>query len=159
MTFLEIIGGISSTASISGFSIKDLISLVYSSDKKIFNEYFTFLENRQVLVAPFDQEVTQAVISSLESIKVETEKYRLMLQSELSQHFMLDLIHTLSRELMVLHKYQTTSNEYLFYRTLQIVRVRFARILCMLCASYKIDLSIKQTALSKMVLEHAYRPR
>jgi hypothetical protein len=159
MAFLEIVSGIGSTASILGFSIKDIISSVKSSDKKVFEEYFTFLESRQVLVAPFDKEVDGAVVASLESIKIETEKYRIKLKSELAQHFMLDLIHTLSRELMMLHKFQSSSDNHMFYKTLQIVRVKFARILCYLCASYKIDLSIKQTALSKMVLEHAYRPR
>ena len=69
MAFLEIIGAVGSAASISGFSAKDLIPFVTSSDKKAFNDYFTYLEARRVLVAPFDAEVMHAVINSLESIK------------------------------------------------------------------------------------------
>ena len=159
MTFLEIIGGIGSLASLSGVSAKDLIPFVSDPDKKIINDYLSFLEGKQVLVAPFNAEVTQAVIKSLESIKDETEKVRLNLNSKFAQHLMLDLVHTLSRELMNLYKYQGASNEVFFYKVLQIVRVRFARALSILCASYKIDLSANQTDLAKLVLEHAYRPR
>jgi hypothetical protein len=159
LAFLEIIGGISSVASISGFSLEDLLPLVTDPDKKELEKYFSFLENRQVLVAPFDQEVTSAVIRSLESIKDETEKCRINLKSEMARHFLLELITTLSKELMLLHKFQNSSNDFLFYKTLQVVRIKFARVLCMLCAAHKVDLSIKQTALAQMVLEHAYRPR
>lgn len=159
MTFLEIIGGISSAASISGFSLKDLIKFVNDPDKNELERYFSFLESRQVLVAPFDQEVTQAVINSLESIKNETEQCRLNLKSEMASHFLLELITLLSRELRVLYNLKSSSNDILFYKTLQIIRVKFARVLCFLCASHKIDLSAKQTALARMVLEHAYRPR
>jgi len=159
VAFLEIIGAVGSAASISGFSAKDLIPFVKSSDKKAFNDYFTYLEAKRVLVAPFDAEVTHAVIKSLESIKEETEKLRLKLSAPLAQHFMLDLIHTLSRELMDLYKRQDSNDEILFYKVLQIIRVKFARVLSILCASYKIDLTHNQTELAKLVLEHAYRPR
>ena len=159
MAFLEIISGISSASSIFGFSLKDLISYMARSDKKELEQYFSFLEGRQVLVTPFDQEVTLAVIKSLESIKDETERCRLKLKSKLARHFLLELVTTLSKELMALYKFQGSNNDFLFFKTLQIVRVRFARILCFLCAAHNIDLSIKQTALSIMVLEHAYRPR
>jgi hypothetical protein len=159
LTFLEIIGGIGSAASISGFSLKDLVPFVNDPDKRELERYFSFLEQRMVLVAPFDQEVTQAVIKSLESIKDETEQCRLNLKSEMARHFLLELVTTLSKELMVLYKYQGNSNDFLFYKTLQVVRVKFARVLCLLCAAHKVDLSVKQTALARMVLEHAYRPR
>ncbi|TNI88986.1 hypothetical protein [Aeromonas sobria] len=159
MTFLEIIGGIGSGASISGFSLKDLIAYVNGPDKNALETYFTFLEGRRVLVAPFDQEVTQAVIKSLESIKDETERCRLRLKSEMARYFLLELITTLSKQLMILYKYQGSNNDFLFYKTLQVVRVKFARVLCMLCAAHKVDLSMNQTELAKMVLEHAYRPR
>ncbi|MBY7903496.1 hypothetical protein [Vibrio fluvialis] len=159
MTFLEIIGGVGSGASISGFSLKDLIAYVNGPDKNELETYFTFLEGRHVLVAPFDQEVTQAVIKSLESIKDETERCRLRLKSEMARYFLLELITTLSKQLMILYKYQDSNNDFLFYKTLQVVRVKFASVLCMLCAAHKVDLSMKQTKLAKMVLEHAYRPR
>ncbi|EOG7787767.1 hypothetical protein ACSW0U_001069 [Vibrio fluvialis] len=159
MTFLDIIGGIGSTASISGFSLKDLLPFVNDPDKRELERYFSFLEQRKVLVTPFDQEVTQAVIKSLESIKDKTEQCRLNLKSEMARHFLLELVTTLSKELMVLYKFQGASNQFLFYKTLQVVRVKFARILCMLCAAHKVDLSTKQTALARLVLEHAYRPR
>lgn len=159
MSFLEIIGGIGSAASISGFSLKDLVPFVNDPDKRELERYFSFLEQRMVLVAPFDQEVTQAVIKSLESIKEETEQCRLKLKSEMARYLLLFLVTALSKELMVLYKYQRNSNGFFFYKTLQAVRVKFARVLCLLCAAHKVDLSVKQTALAKMVLEHAYRPR
>ncbi|WNJ95572.1 hypothetical protein RND59_00160 [Vibrio ruber] len=159
MAFLEIIGAVGSAVSISGFSAKDLIPFVTHSDKKEFNDYFIYLEAKRVLVAPFDAEATHAVIKSLETIKEETEKLRLKLSAPLAQHFTLDLIHTLSRELMDLYKRQGSNDEILFYKVLQIVRVKFARVLSILCASYKIDLTHNQTELAKLVLEHAYRPK
>lgn len=159
MTFLEIVGGLSNALSIAGFSIKDLISSISDPDKSELEKYFSFLEGRQVLVAPFDREVTCAVLTSLESIKDETERCRLALKSDMARHFLLELVTTLSRELMYLHKYQDSNNPILFYKTLQIVRTNFARVLCVLCAANQIDLSVKQTALARMVLEHAYRPK
>ncbi|MDK9685477.1 hypothetical protein [Pseudoalteromonas shioyasakiensis] len=159
MIFLDIISGISSAASISGFSLKDLLPLVNDPDKRELERYFSFLEQRKVLVAPFDKEVTQAVINSLESIKAETEQCRLNLKSEMARHFLLELVTILSKELMVLHRYQMLSDDFLFYKTLQAVRGKFARVLCLLCAAHKVDLSTKQTALARLVLEHAYRPR
>ncbi|WP_351089202.1 hypothetical protein [Shewanella sp. S1-49-MNA-CIBAN-0167] len=157
MTFLGIIGGIGSLASISGISAKDLLKFVSEQDKKLLIDYFTYLESKRVLVAPFDAEVSQAVIKSLESIKDETEQLRVKLSSKQTQHLTLDLIHTLSRELMSLYKYEGSNNEVLFYKVLQIVRVKFARVLSLLCSTYQIDLSSQQTDLSKLVLEHAYR--
>ncbi|CAG9000643.1 MAG: hypothetical protein CENE_02643 [Candidatus Celerinatantimonas neptuna] len=159
MTFLVIVSGIAGVLSISGFSLKDLISLVNDPDKHKIENYFSFLEGRQVLVAPFDQEVTYAVIQSLESIKNETETCRLTLKSEMACHFLLELITTLSKESMMLHKFQSSCNDFLFYKRLQVVRVKFARVLCMLCAAYKVDLSVNQSSLARMVLEYGYRPR
>ena len=116
MTFLEIIGGIGSGASISGFSLKDLIAYVNGPDKNELETYFTFLEGRRVLVTPFDQEVTQAVIKSLESTKDETERCRLRLKSEMTRYFLLELITTLSKQLMILYKYQGSNNVFCFIR-------------------------------------------
>lgn len=62
MGFLEIIGGIGQAASISGFSARYLIPFISNPDKKKFEQYFSFLESRKVLDAPFDDEVTQAVM-------------------------------------------------------------------------------------------------
>ncbi|MGI2180185.1 hypothetical protein [Shewanella frigidimarina] len=82
MTFLGIIGSIGSLASISGISAKDLLKFVSEQDKKLLIDYFTYLESKRVLVAPFDAEVSQAVIKSLESIKDETEQLRVKLSSK-----------------------------------------------------------------------------
>ncbi|MCX0450337.1 hypothetical protein, partial [Aeromonas veronii] len=89
--------------------LKDLIKFVNDPDKNELERYFSFLESRQVLVAPFDQEVTQAVINSLESIKNETEQCRLNLKSEMASHFLLELITLLSRELRVLYNLKSSS--------------------------------------------------
>ncbi|HDZ8844649.1 hypothetical protein [Aeromonas dhakensis] len=159
MPFMEIVSAISGTLSIAGVSVKDLIKHVTNSDKQLLEKYFEYLENRLVLVAPFDKEVSQAVIKSLESIKDETENLRGNINSDFSKHILLDLIHKLSTELMALYKYQGDRNEVLFYKVLQSVRGKFARSLSLLCASYTIDLSLRQTALSNLVLQYAYKGR
>ncbi|WP_272662329.1 hypothetical protein [Providencia sp. PROV111] len=159
MAFLEVIGTIGGVLSIAGVSAKDLIPFIKDPDRKLFNNYFTFLEGKRVLVAPFDEEVTDAVIKSLESIKVETENLRTNINSEQAKHLVLDLVHTLSKELISLYRDrdQNSKNEVLFYKSLQKIRVKFARVLSILCSTYQIDLSKKQTDLSRLVLEHAYR--
>ncbi|HFM5383179.1 TPA: hypothetical protein ACG65T_005018, partial [Escherichia coli] len=104
--FLEIIGGLANVASISGITAKELIPFISDPDKKLFEKYFSYLEGKKVLTAPFDSEVSQAVIKSLESIKDKTEQLRLDIKSKQAQHLILDLIHTLSQNLMLLYKHQ-----------------------------------------------------
>lgn len=157
--FLEIIGGIGSLASITGVTAKDLIRFISDTDKKQFENYFLYLENKRVLVAPFDSEVPQAVIKSLESIKDETEQLRLNIKSKQAQHLILDLIYTLSQNLMLLYKHQDSKDGVFFYKALQKTRVRFAKVLSLLCFTYRIDLSNQQTYLARLVLEHAYQVR
>jgi hypothetical protein len=159
MGFIEIIGAIAAGSSALGVTVKDLIEHLSDTDKNLITDYFAFLEGRMVLVAPFNNEVTIAVIKSLEEIKAETDKVRLNLKSEFAQHVFLTLIVTLSKQLMELHRYNGKSNDVLFYKTLQIVRSKFARGLALLCNAYKIDLSAKQTELAQMVLNHAYQPK
>jgi hypothetical protein len=140
-------------------TVKDLIEHLSNTDKNLITDYFAFLEGRMVLVAPFNNEVTIAVIKSLEEIKSKTDKVSLNLKSEFAQHVFLTLIVTLSKQLMELHRYNGKSNDVLFYKTLQIVRSKFASGLALLCNAYKIDLSAKQTELAQMVLNHAYQPK
>lgn len=106
--FLEIIGGLANVASISGITAKELIPFISDPDKKLFEKYFSYLEGKKVLTAPFDSEVSQAVIKSLESIKDKTEQLRLDIKSKQAQHLILDLIHTLSQNLMLLYKHHPT---------------------------------------------------
>jgi bifunctional ADP-heptose synthase (sugar kinase/adenylyltransferase) len=127
--FLEIIGGLASVASISGITAKELIPFISDPDKKLFEKYFSYLEGKKVLIAPFDSEVSHAVIKSLESIKEKTEQLRLDIKSKQAQHLLLDLIHTLSQNLMLLYKHQNSIDEVLFYKSLQKVRVKFASII------------------------------
>ncbi|HGE8495580.1 TPA: hypothetical protein ACKPX5_001628 [Serratia marcescens] len=157
MMFLDIISGVGVVASISGVSAKDLIPFISDPDKKSLKSYFTYLEAKNVLVAPFDLEVSQAVIKSLEEIKHNTEELRLKIKSKQTQHLILNLVHTLSESLMSLYKHQNSGNVVFFYKALQVVRVKFAKVLAMLCLTYKIDLSNQQTHLARLVLEHAYR--
>lgn len=159
MEFLKIVGFIGSMASISGVSLKNLIPFVSDPDKKLLNEYFNFLEGKQVLVTPFDNEVPQAVIKSLESIKECTEQLRVKVNCEYVKHLLLDLVHTLSKELMGLHKYEDSNNEVFFFKVLQIIRVKFARASSLLCAAYEIDLSLRHSNFASLVLEHAYKVR
>jgi bifunctional ADP-heptose synthase (sugar kinase/adenylyltransferase) len=112
--FLEIIGGLASVASISGITAKELIPFISDPDKKLFEKYFSYLEGKKVLIAPFDSEVSHAVIKSLESIKEKTEQLRLDIKSKQAQHLLLDLIHTLSQNLMLLYKHQNSIDEVLF---------------------------------------------
>lgn len=157
--FLEIIGGLASVASISGITAKELIPFISDPDKKLFEKYFSYLEGKKVLIAPFDSEVSHAVIKSLESIKEKTEQLRLDIKSKQAQHLLLDLIHTLSQNLMLLYKHQNSIDEVLFINLCKKVRVKFARVLSLLCFTYEVDLSNQQTDLARLVLEHAYRVR
>lgn len=60
--FLEIVSGISSAASISGVTLKDIVNSVVGSDKKDIENYVSYLDVKRVLVVPFDNEVKAAVI-------------------------------------------------------------------------------------------------
>ncbi|HHX8443416.1 TPA: hypothetical protein ACVO0G_004849 [Vibrio diabolicus] len=159
MTFMGILESFGLAVTISGISAKDVASKFSNQDKARVEQYFKYLVAKQVLVAPFDDEVNIAVIKSLESIKLETEKMRIDIQNEFAQHLFLDLVHTLSKELMQLYKRDASNNDVLFYKSLQVIRYKFARVLSVLCLSFKIDLSANQAPLAKLVLEHAYRPR
>ena len=80
--FLEIVSGISSATSISGVTLKDLVNSVIGSDNKYIENYVSYLEAKKVLDAPFDKEVKDAVIRSLEEIKQETETLRVNCSSD-----------------------------------------------------------------------------
>ena len=69
MAFIEIMGAIAAGRAALGVTVKDLIEHLSNTDKNLITDYFAFLEGRMVLVTPFDQEVTIAVIKSLEEIK------------------------------------------------------------------------------------------
>ncbi len=159
MDFMTVVAGLSILASISGVTLKDLVSKVSKSDKKELEDYIEYLEMKKVLVAPFDQEVAQAVITSLEDIKKETEALRQRCDSDFVQHVLLDLVFILSKELMKLHKSKNSSDQVQFFKCLQSVRTKFAKALALLCASYDIDASHKHSDLAKFILEHSYNPR
>ncbi|HHQ4577119.1 TPA: hypothetical protein ACSPZW_003679, partial [Aeromonas hydrophila] len=61
-------------------------------------------------------EVSQAVIKSLESIKDDTEKLRVNLNSKYVQHLVLDLVHTLSKELIFCINTKTIIMKYYFIK-------------------------------------------
>ncbi|MFW1406181.1 hypothetical protein ACEV85_23270, partial [Vibrio parahaemolyticus] len=159
MDFMTVVAGLSVLASISGVTLKDLVSKVSNSDKKELENFIAYLEAKRVLVAPFDQEVALAVVTSLEDIKKETEAVRQRCSSDFVQHVLLDLVFILSKALVKLHKQKNSSDQVMFFKCLQSVRVKYAKALALLCASYDIDASQKHSDLAKFILEHSYSTR
>lgn len=95
----------------------------------------------------------------MEEIKQETETLRINCSSETTKLVLLKLIVVLSEELMFFHKQNSNPDDFRFFKSLQRVRVKFAKTLALLCSAYKIDLSKNNSDLATFVLEHAYRPR
>lgn len=153
-----IINSIASGASISGVTLKDLITKS-SADKRAVERYVRFLEGKQVLTAPFDQEFLPAVISSLEKIKDETERFRADAGDEFVGLVLLHLVLKMSEELMALHKIDPNDprRDHAMYRSIQEIRAKFARALALLCDAFKVDLS--GSRLVPLVTDLSFRPR
>ena len=153
-----IVSWIASGASISGVTLKDLVTKS-QVDKRAVERYVRFLEGKQVLTAPFNQEVLPAVISSLEKIKDETERFRASNSDEFVGLILLHLILKISEELMVLHKLNPNDprRNQRMYRSIQEVRAKFARALALLCDAFKVDLS--GSKLVPLVTDLSFRPK
>ncbi|EJI8477109.1 hypothetical protein NES35_004660, partial [Salmonella enterica] len=120
--------------------------------------YIKFLEPKKVLTAPLDEEIIYAVIKSLEEIKKETENVRLKCNDESVSLVLLNLVLTMSEELMSLHKISNSADANVkMYKNLQKIRIKFAQALAMLCSAYDID--ITRSELSKFILDVGYKPR
>ncbi|RVT48770.1 hypothetical protein EMM73_02135 [Rheinheimera sediminis] len=158
MSFIvDVISVVGSSASISGVTLKDLLK--GNPNKKEIESYIKYLEPKQVLTAPFHQEVLPAVIKSLEEIKVKTETLRINCNDEYISIVVLHLVLLLSEELMNLHKLQgsTASDNKAMFKHLQRVRVKFAKAIGLLCTAYEIDIS--GSPLANFVIDLGYKPR
>ena len=154
----EIIAGIAMVVAISGVTLKDLISTSYS-DKSEVKKYIKFLEGKQVLTAPFNQEILPAVIASIEVIKKETEATRIKLSDENTSLILLNLVLKMSEELMILHKLDNMDPKHSIkmYKSIQEVRAKFSKALVLFSAAYNINLS--GSNLASMVLDFNFKPR
>lgn len=159
--FLDIVSLIGSAASISGVSLKDLITkrASLSKDRQQIELFMRFLEGREVLFAGMDDEVQAAVIRSLEEIKREAEGLRLRCNDEHVQTILLSLLLTMSKHLQKLHGITGVSarENYQMYLTLQSTRFELARALALLCAG--LDIEPSNPRMRKFVLDFAVRPR
>lgn len=140
--FVDIVSVIGSLASISGVSLKDLLKTFKPSapDGKEIANYIRFLEGRNVLFAPIDDEFHTAVIRSLEEIKRETEALRSKCEDTNVHTVLLDLLLKMSKHLKALHEIDssTPQGKYTMYSALQSVRLDIARALALFCTAYKI---------------------
>jgi hypothetical protein len=154
---VDMISVVGSSVSISGVTLKDLLK--GNTDKKQIEAYVKYLEPKQVLTAPFHQEILPAVIKSLEDIKKETESLRSTCNDDYISIVVLHLILLLSEELMNLHKLQGASaaNSKAMFKHLQRIRVKFAKAIGLLCTAYKIDIS--GSTLANFVIDLGYNPR
>ncbi|MGI2146972.1 hypothetical protein [Shewanella frigidimarina] len=154
---IDVISVVGSSVSISGVTLKDLLK--GNPDKKQIAAYIKYLEPKQVLTAPFHQEVLPAVINSLDEIKKETENLRNTCNDDYISIVVLHLILLLSEELMNLHKLQGASaaDNKAMFKHLHRVRVKFAKAIGLLCTAYKIDIS--GSPLANFVIDLGYKPR
>lgn len=154
----SIVANVASLASISGVTLKSLVQR-HLSDHAVIKSYVKWLEGKQVLYAPFEQEVHIAVIKSIETIKTETEAVRSKIADELVSIVMLHLVLRMSEQLMVLHALNANDPRHAakMYRAIQEVRAKFAGALALLCESHKINLS--GSTLAPLVADLGFRQR
>ncbi|MBU3823449.1 MAG: hypothetical protein H9917_01315 [Candidatus Oceanisphaera merdipullorum] len=154
----EIISSIAIAVTISGVTLKDLISKS-KANKADIKAYIKFLEVKQVLNAPFEQEVLPAVIKSIEEIKQETEKLRVNINDDHASLILLHLVLKMSEELMVLHNldYNDPKHNIKMYKSIQEVRSKFSKALVLLSAAFDIDLT--KSNLLPIVLDMNFKPR
>jgi hypothetical protein len=138
----EIITGLANAASISGVTLKTLISRSRANRVEL-EKYIKFLAGKQVLTAPFEQEVLPAVIRSLEKIKDETDAVRIRVGDDLVDVVFLNLVLKLSEELMMLHEIDDSDpkGNMKMFRSIQEIRARFARAIALLSTAFKVDLA------------------
>lgn len=155
---VEIIAGIATAVTISGVTLKDLVSKS-KANKNDIEDYIKFLEGKQVLVAPFNQEVLPAVVKSIEMIKQETEKVRVQLKDEYTSLILLHLVLKMSEELMLLHNLDQGDPKHpmKMYKSIQEVRSKFSKALVLFSAAFNIDLS--GSPLSSIILDMNFKPK
>lgn len=159
ISFMSIVGHISSFASITGITCKDIKAGIFREDKNKIEQYIIYLSSKRALTEPFENEVTFAVISSLEDIKKETERLRSECSESSVRDVLVGLIFYLSKELNTLHKNSGKDEEVNFYLCLQRIRRKFARALAMFCHCYSLDLSGKYHEMASFIMDHGYNPR
>ncbi|WP_417538684.1 hypothetical protein [Marinobacter sp.] len=151
-----------STMSIAGVSIRDFFrTSSKAQDKHTVSAYITFLEGKDVLLAPLDDEVQPAVIKSLEKIKDETERVRTNISDEAIKTVLLKVTLTLSEELQKLYRLDTINDQgqYKMYCSLQRIRLDVSKALAMFCAAFGIDPSRSNRRLAEFILNFSVRPR
>lgn len=159
---IVIINTIGNISTISGVSIRDLFrKSSKKADTATIVSLITYMEGKNVLTAPMEQEVQAAVIKSLESIKNEFERSRTTINDEAIKTILLKLILTLSEELNKLynHDMATSSGQYKMYLSLQRVRFQISRALAMFCTAFGIQPSQSHPHLAEFILNFAVRPR
>lgn len=148
--------------SIAGINIRDFFrNSPKAQDKAAIQSYIKFLEGKDVLLAPIDDEVQPAVIKSLEKIKDETERVRASVNDQAIQTVLLQVILTLSKELQSLYRIDadTDQGKYKMYRSLQKVRLDMSKALAMFCAAFGIDPTGNNSRLGEFILNFSIRPR
>jgi N-methylhydantoinase B/oxoprolinase/acetone carboxylase alpha subunit len=147
--FVDIVSVVAGLASLAGVSLKDLRQQIPTaqSDAAEIRKFIDFLQGRDVLLAPIDDEIQAAVIQSIEDIKQQTEYLSAKCNDEGVKTILLKLRLTMSEELRKLHKIDATTSQgkYKMYVSLQTLRFHFSRALALFCAAFdiKVDPSVK----------------
>lgn len=159
--FVDVISVVAGLTSLAGVSLKDLRPRpkITSPDAIEIKKFIEFLQSRDVLLAPIDDEVQPAVIRSIEEIKQRTERLSEDCIDEGVKTILLKLRLTMSEELRELHKSDaaTSQGKYKMYVSLQTLRLQFARALSLFCSAFDID--PKDTRLEQFILNFSVRPR
>lgn len=159
--FVDIISVAAGLTSLAGVSLKDLLPRPGNapSDTVKIKKFLEFLQGRDVLLAPIDDEIQAAVIRSIEEIKQRTEQLSEDCIDEGVKTILLKLRLTMSEELRKLHKIDATTpqGKYKMYVSLQTLRFHFARALSLFCSAFDID--PKNTRLEQFILQFSVRPR
>lgn len=156
MSFLEAISLVTNLLNIK----ESLGRLAQNPEKKKAEQYVVFLEAKNVLHAPIDYEVRDAVIKSMEAIKEETEKFRLEVSDTVVRKQLLSFIRSMSEELQNIWAYDPTNRNGQSKMFMALVRFRIeaSKALAVLCHAYGID--PKSSELKHLILNSALvKPR
>jgi hypothetical protein len=115
--------------------------LMNNPEKVDVEQYITFLENRRVIYAQFDQEIKQAVIKSIEEIKLRTENLRATNSDAEIRKSLAHLIKVMANELDNLWAYDTVDRrgQKKMFMSIQRFRTELAKTLAILCREYGVD--------------------
>ena len=152
MSFTGLLALVGDIVTVGGAASK---ALSKSSERKNVEQFITFLETRRVLYAQFDQEIKDAVIKSIEKIKIKSESLRSTLSDDYSRNLLGKVIKVTASELDNLWAYDTLDprGQQKMFMSIQRFRTELAKALAILCKLYSINPS--STELEQFIVNMA----